>query len=50
MRLRYRELDLELISLGEVCFHLSKRPPMVEEKGEEKERYPFNFLLEVSLT
>jgi hypothetical protein len=49
-RLGYRELGLELISLGDDRSHWPKQHPMVEEKKDDKERDPFKMLLEEALT
>jgi hypothetical protein len=47
-RLGYRELGLELVSLeGNSSYH-PKRPPMAEEKRDDKAGYPFKTFLEES--
>jgi hypothetical protein len=46
MRLGYRELGLELISLRDNHSHQPKKPPMVEEKRDDGSRDPFKILLE----
>jgi hypothetical protein len=48
-RSRYRELGLELVSLGENHSHWPKKPPMVEENIDDEAGYPFKMLLKESL-
>jgi hypothetical protein len=48
-RSRYRELYLGLVSLEENCSLHPKRPPMAEEKKDEKARDPFKMFLEEDL-
>jgi hypothetical protein len=45
----YRELGLELVSLGDDHSHQPKKPPMVEEKRDDGEGDPFKMFLEESL-
>jgi hypothetical protein len=49
MRSGYRELGLELVSLGDDCSCWPKQPPMVEEKRDDGAGDPFNMFLEESL-
>jgi hypothetical protein len=49
MRSGYRELGLELISLGEDHSFQPKKPPMVDEKRDDGARDPIKLLLEESL-
>jgi hypothetical protein len=46
MSLRYRELGLELFSLGDDFSHQLKKPPMEREKRDDGERYIINMFLE----
>jgi hypothetical protein len=50
MRLEYKELDLELISLEDRISHTPKWPPMVGEKKYDGTGDPFNFLIKEALT
>jgi hypothetical protein len=45
----YRYLGLELFSLEENLSHYPKKPPMVEEKRDDRAGNPFKILLEESL-
>ena len=45
----YRELGLELVSLGEDHSHCPKYPPIAEEKRDNGAGYPIKLLLEESL-
>jgi hypothetical protein len=49
MRPGYRELDLELVSLGDDHSFQPKQPPMAEEKRDDGARDPFKILLKKSL-
>jgi hypothetical protein len=49
MRSGYRELGLELVSLGDDHSHQPKQPPMVEEKRDDGVGDPFKMFLEESL-
>jgi hypothetical protein len=46
----YRELGLDLVSLEEKCSHPPKKPPMVEEKRENRFGYPTKLFIEESFT
>jgi hypothetical protein len=46
----YRELGLELVSLGDDHSCHPKKPPMVEEKRDDEAGDPFKMLLKESLT
>jgi hypothetical protein len=48
-RLGYREMGLELISLGEDHSHQSKRPPRMKEKRVDRAGEPIKLLLEEAL-
>jgi hypothetical protein len=48
-RLGYRDLGLELVSLRDDYSHQPKRPPMVEEKRDDRVGDPFKTLLEEAL-
>jgi hypothetical protein len=45
----YTELGLDLVSLLENHFRELKKPPMVEEKRDDREKYPFKTPLKESL-
>jgi hypothetical protein len=49
MRLGYRGLGLELVSLEDNCSRTSKQHSMEREKKYDGTRYPFKMLLEESL-
>jgi hypothetical protein len=49
MRLGYRELGLNIVSLEESCSHTPKLPFMAEEKRDNRKRYNFKLLLEEAL-
>jgi hypothetical protein len=48
--LGYRELGLELVSLGDNHSRRTKKPPMVEENKDDGLGHPFKKFLEESLT
>jgi hypothetical protein len=50
MRLGYKELGLELVSLEEKISRMHRRPLMVRKKKDDKTRDPFKMLLEEALT
>jgi hypothetical protein len=45
----YKELNLELVQLGDNFSCQPKQPPMVEENTDDEEIDPFNMFLEESL-
>ena len=49
LRLGYRELGLELVSLGEDHSHIPKGPPMAKEKRDNRAGDPIKLLLKESL-
>jgi hypothetical protein len=50
MRLGYRELGVEIVYLEEKYYRTPKQPSMVEEKRDNKTRYPFKLFLKESRT
>jgi hypothetical protein len=50
VRLGSRELGLKLVLLGENRSHQKKRPPLEEEKRDDRVGDPFNISLKESLT
>jgi hypothetical protein len=50
MRSEYRKSGLELVSLEENFSRTPKKPFMVEEKKNDREKYSINLLLEQALT
>jgi hypothetical protein len=49
MRLGYRDMGIELVSLEEIHSFHPKRPPMAEEKRDKGAKDPIKFLLAEAL-